>query len=287
MMDFHAQNEKVLGLLSRYLTFAPRAVSREDVISLARDTGEGYAYAFSVLMAEAMGLDIADDRFDLALFLDYILPMTECLEPEEFRQDAYYRAVRPAPGKHGNWEIRYQAYAPCEAFVAGDMRQLPDGRILPRIGFFMEGFSYLAVLEGGREWMTVTPNEILTMRQPISRARGRVAAYGLGLGYFAFMAAEKECVDSVTVVERDGDAIRLFRENLLPHFPNGEKIQILQGDALEFQKNLSPADYDFVFADIWHDVADGLPLYRELKRHEKPGAEYAYWIEDTLKCYEM
>ena len=81
-------------------------------------------------------------------------------------------------------------------------------------------FYFPAVLENGNEWMTVTPNEVETMKEAISQARGRVAAYGLGLGYFAFMASEKSDVTGVTVIERDEQAIRLFEEEILPQFPH-------------------------------------------------------------------
>ena len=43
--------------------------------------------------------------------------------------------------------------------------------------------------------------------------------------------------------------------------------------------------YDFVFADLWHDAADGLPMYERLKHMEGPGPEYRYWIEKTLEFY--
>ena len=40
-----------------------------------------------------------------------------------------------------------------------------------------------------------------------------------------------------------------------------------------------------MFADLWHDAADGLPMYERLKKMEVPGPEYRYWIEKTLEFY--
>ena len=44
---------------------------------------------------------------------------------------------------------------------------------------------------------------------------------------------------------------------------------------------------DFVFWDLWHDVGDGLEMYRKLKSLEGryPKINFTYWIEKTLKCY--
>ena len=36
---------------------------------------------------------------------------------------------------------------------------------------------------------------------------------------------------------------------------------------------------------VGHDVADGIPLYRQMKALETPGPNYLYWIEKTLKFY--
>ncbi len=161
---------------------------------------------------------------------------------------------------------------------------------LPHIGFFEEEFSYPAVYENGREWMTVTPNEVETMKDAVAEASGRVLTLGLGLGYFTFQASEKENVTSVTVVERDKNVISLFCEFILPQFPHAEKINIVEGDALAYlEKNSPEGKFDFMFADIWHDSSDGLDLYIKLKNIEKRqigGMKSRllrrYWIERTI-----
>ena len=60
----------------------------------------------------------------------------------------------------------------------------------------------------------------------------------------------------------------------------------LQADAFDHMKNTLPQENcGTVFADLWHDVSDGLPLYRRMKALETPGPRYLYWIEPTLQCY--
>ena len=63
--------------------------------------------------------------------------------------------------------------------------------------------------------MLVTPNEVETMKEAIEKAHGKVATYGLGLGYFPYMTSMMDSVESVTVVELDEteEAIRRFLED--------------------------------------------------------------------------
>ena len=175
-------------------------------------------------------------------------------------------------------------YQPYELFVRDELLMMPDGREIPRLGYFDRETAYPAVLEDGREWMTVTPNEIATMEEAVRRANGHVVAMGLGLGYFAFRASEKPEVARVTVVEHDPDVIALFQEELLPQFPNGEKITVVQDDAFTFaEKRLPDFGADFVFVDLWHDTADGAEMYLRIKKFERrTGAPFAYWIEPSI-----
>ena len=186
----------------------------------------------------------------------------------------------------GAFELGYASYRPYELFVADDLRAYPDGAVLPVLGYFARPFAYPVLTENGREWMTATPNEINTIRPMAEAAHGHVLTLGLGLGYFAFHALLNPRVERVTAVERSADAIRLFRERILPAFPRPERLTILQADAFAAAPALyRSGQYDFVFADLWHDAADGLPMYERLKQMEVPGPEYRYWIEKTLEFY--
>ena len=206
------------------------------------------------------------------------------LDEQAFLQNPYLRAVRFPQKERGRWRLERLSYQPYELFVRDELLVMPDGREIPRLGCFRKRVEYPAVLEGGREWMTVTPNEIATMEEAVQHARGHVVAMGLGLGYFAFRASEKPEVSRVTVVERDPDVIALFKEEVLPQFPNGAKIVVEQEDAFAFaEKRLPSLGADFVFVDLWHDTADGAELYLRMKKLERlTGAPFAYWIEPSI-----
>lgn len=135
--------------------------------------------------------------------------------------------------------------------------------------------------------MSVTPNEINTMKEPILKAHGKVLTFGLGLGYFAYMVSVKENVESVTIIEKDASVISLFRKCILPQFKYKEKIKIIESDAFEFLNKLKNGEYDFAFVDIYHDVGDGKEVYLKFKEKETlfSETEFTYWIEKSIKLY--
>ena len=99
------------------------------------------------------------------------------------------------------------------------------------------------------------------------------------------MAAEKPEVKSVTVVEKNHDVIEAFQKGLLPHFPNKEKIRIIEADAFEFAEHtMQKEHFDLAFVDTWRDAGDGLPMYLKMKPLEKlsPDTKFLYWIEKFL-----
>ena len=149
-------------------------------------------------------------------------------------------------------------------------------------------FDFPAVYQNEILWMSVTPNEINTMKEPIKRANGRIITFGLGLGYFAYMTSLKENVESVTIVEKDKSVIELFTKYILPKFDKKEKIKIVRADAYSFLKNnFKDNDYDYCFVDIYHDAGDGKKVYLKFKEYEKdyPNVIFDYWIENTIKYY--
>lgn len=285
-MNVHDESERVLGLLSRYLNLTPDLITAEQIYGITDDPS-AMERAYAILLASYSGLDIYGDSGDKQLFRQYFLPAVRRLDVAEYENNLYHKLIQIPERTHGNWEFRKECYRPFEAFVCDDPRRDFAGRVIPSIGFFKEEYRYPAVLENGREWMLITPNEINTMREPVAAAHGHVLTFGLGLGYFALLATEKQEVASVTVVERDTNVIRLFREIILPQFPHGEKLTVIEDDAFAFAGAHLGDGYDTVFTDLWHDPSDGISLYRRMKRlaEAHPGPDYHYWIEKTLKIY--
>lgn len=274
-------NGKTCELISVFLNIAPDFIKLSEVEELSRECNVSRECAFAELLFAACGQENRE------YFEGYFRPMVRELCVEDFINNSYFKNIDIREAKKGKWHLTKQTLKPCEAFVCNDFLVTDDGRLIPQVGFFSEEYVYPCVLEDGREWMTLMPNETVTTDPAVEKAFGKVLTYGLGLGYFAYMASQKEDVESVTVVEMSRDVIELFEEYILPQFPNKDKIRIIEGDALKFARDGGALGYDFLFADIWHDAYDGRELYLKLKEAEGAAGdvEYTYWIEDTIKCY--
>lgn len=283
-----AGNGRAVTLASLFLNLYAGLVRPEQLRDICESAhvGADRAYAECVAALCGVGTDAADRSFTER----WLAPMIRVVPADPYREDPYYRTVQiPEEGcRSGPFELKKLDLPACEAFVRDDFLVTSDGRLIPQIGFFTEDYRYPAVLENGREWMTLLPNEIQTTLPAVERAHGRVLTYGLGLGYFAFRASCKEDVSSVTVVEKSPELLELFRTVLLPQFPHPERIRLVCEDAFAFAGNLSPdSPFDYVFADIWHDVGDGKEPYLRFRSLEDrmPGAVYDYWLEKTIRCY--
>ena len=288
-MSIRSDNAKILRQLSLYLNLMPDAIDKDmvDAIALGCDE-EQREYAYATLLATYCGFDIVDSKEDKAFFRERFTRMCRIQKKSEFENDPYYKKIEFPDVTNEEWEFKTMSFKPYEAFLANQSILDKDGRLFPQIGFFEEDFSYPAVLQDGREWMTVTPHEIRTTTPAVKKSFGNVLTYGLGLGYFAYMSHLKDNVTGVTIVEKDEKVISLFKKYILPQFPIQEKIKIICADAFEFAKNETKNTfYDFIFADTWHDPSDGIEMYEKFKAAEKysPDSKYMYWIEETLKYY--
>lgn len=281
-------NSRIFKMMSVFLNLAPDYIDKDMIDEITGGEEFGTEYAFASLLASACGVDPYVSDFEKRFFREYFLPMVKCLPVEKYLNDPYYKNVRFPVGKSGKWNFETRVCRAYEAFVYDDPLILDDGRVIPQIAFFLEDYPYPAVLENGREWMTLMPNEINTTLPAVDASVGKVLTYGLGLGYFAYMVSRKPDVESVTIVERSSDAINLFRESILPQFEFPEKINIVQSDAFDYAENcLAEGKFNTVFTDLWHDPSDGVELYLRMKQYEDrlPDAEFIYWVEKTLKLY--
>ena len=288
-MSIRSDNAKILRQLSLYLNLMSDAIDGEMVDSIAFGCEkEQREYAYATLLATYCGFDIVDSKEDKAFFRERFTRMCHIQTKSEFESDPYYKNIKFPNVTNETWEFKTMSFKPYEAFLANESVLDGKGRLFPQIGFFEEEFPYPAVLEDSREWMTVTPHEIRTTMPAVKKSFGNVLTYGLGLGYFPYMAHLKDEVNSVTIVEKDKRVIELFTKYILPQFQFKEKIKVICADAFEFARvETAKTFYDFIFADTWHDPSDGVEMYEKFKAAEKysPKSEYMYWIEDTLRYY--
>lgn len=287
VMETAENNLRALELFSSYLHICPRFVKAEDITSLTSDCGVDVETAQRLLVAAACGLDAEERKQDQIMEEKYFRHAIHLLNAQKCRSDPYYQTIKLPETSRGKWRMGYKTIEAFELFTSDDLKVLADGREIPQTGFFMEDFRAPVVEENGREWMTVTPSEINTMTADINAAFGKVAVFGLGLGYYAFMASEKPDVTEVVVIERDPSVISLFKEFILPQFPHWDKVVVMEADAYVYAERMGGERFDCAYVDIWHDVLDGVEMYLKMKRLEKhsPGTRFLYWIEPSMLAW--
>ena len=278
------RNFKITRHYAEYLERYPEVISEEMINALTEDGEISKEEALVALLSEIFALDFekAEDRI---LIRDYLRPSVRLLDAKRYESNPYYKNIKLENVIDGSWEIRWEEYKPYRAVIAGDMIIGEDFSEVPPLGFFTEPFRFPAVLEGGNEWMTLTPVDLDTCDEAISEAHGKVVTFGLGLGYYAYMVSQKPEVDEVTVVELSSDVIRLFKKHILPQIPNKDKIKIINADAFDYAENIMPGEnFDYAFVDTWRDASDGSPMYEKMKRLQSlsPKTKFSYWIENFL-----
>lgn len=277
-------NYRVTRLYATYLERFPELITREMVEELCRDGDIDKEYAIGAILGEAFGLDDTKEE-DRTLLRKYLYPSIRILKNERYTENPYYKNIRLEDIKRGAWQIKWETYPPYRAVICDDMIICEDYSEIAPLGFFEEEFTFPAVLEGGNEWMTLSPVDIDTCDKAIEAASGKVITFGLGLGYYAYMVSEKKSVESITVVEKSPEVIELFREHILPQFKNKDKVKIVCADAFEFaEKEMPKENFNFAFVDTWRDAGDGTPMYRRMKLLEtlSPHTKFSYWIENFL-----
>lgn len=277
-----SEMKELLNLLSRYLNFDSKAITINQVNKVLK-MGVNPKRAVELLLQNYFGLSAENE-----IVKDYFPLMINILNKKEYLDDEYYKKIKFPNKKTGHFQMKMDKYDAYEAFVCNDFLQKED-LIIPQIGYFNEPFSYPAIYENNRLWMSVTPNEIETMKKPIKEVFGVVGTIGLGLGYFTYMVSLKTNVKKVIVVEKSKEIIKLFQEYILPQFKEKDKIEILEMDAFTFlDQKIKDYKLDYLFSDIWHDVSDGLVLSSKIKMYEEEYKEtnFLYWISETMKHYK-
>ncbi len=278
-------NYRVTSLYSEYLERFPELITKEMVDTLTEDGTVTREDAIVALLSEVFMLDDARGGAERRIIRDYLRKSVKILDTGRYYTNPYYQNIPIKNIKDGDWEYRTETYPPYRAMICDDIKIFPDRTEIPMLGFFPEEFRFPAVLEGGNEWMTLSPVDVDTSEAAIERAHGKVVTFGLGLGYYAYMVSRKENVESITVVEKSEKVIALFKKYILPYFEHPEKVKTVCSDAFLYAEKVMPSEgFDLAFVDTWRDAGDGAPMYKKMKALERysPSCEFMYWIENFL-----
>jgi len=127
--------------------------------------------------------------------------------------------------------------------------------------------------------MSNTPSEIKDHLEFIKRAKGNVLINGLGLGVSLSKILEKPEVESVTVIEKDLDVIRLVG----PTYAKDSRVKIINADAYKWKSN--GVRYYVIWHDIWDDICEA-NLPEMTKLHRKYGKKCDWqgsWRKEHLE----
>lgn len=94
-------------------------------------------------------------------------------------------------------------------------------------------------------WMSLTPNEILTQRGQVRRAKKDVGLAGLGLGWAARKILQRKQVKHLTIYEKCNGIMQYFGEPLAQEFP--DKVTLINEDAYDINWH----QHDVAIWDIW------------------------------------
>jgi len=181
-------------------------------------------------------------------------------------------------GRSGKWSIERVEVSQKDSeaaglramFQAGERGRLPPG-------------TYTQLHRGRALIMSDTPDEIRDHLDPMRRAKGDVLIAGLGIGMVLHGVAQREDVDSVTVIEKSEDVIALVREHYEAK-PYGHKITIIQADIFDW-KPPKGQTWDYAWFDIWDvlcvdNLKEMTKLHRKFaRRAEKKGS----WGKEFLR----
>lgn len=138
------------------------------------------------------------------------------------------------------------------------------------------------LMKDNEVWMMNTPSESNTIDPIAAKVHGRVLTFGLGIGYFVYMAMLNPHVTAIDVVEVDLNVITYFNAVIRPYLPQTCALTIHHGDAEVWMRQHAHA-FDHVFVDTYQNENDGMLWW--LKGCElltQPYDHTHYWIEDSI-----
>lgn len=253
------------------------------------------------IFSNSLGLDL-NDEYTLTKLNDYEVSNIKELDIKDYINDRYYLDIKPKEVKikmnDNSYHLYYKYYKPFNYFLYDEIKvKDKDYKEINSLGYFNTPFKYLVLDKNDETWMSIIPHEINTMKEDISKIKGNIVVYGLGLGYFIYLASLKEDVNKIIVIEKDIEIINIFNKYLLPLFNNKskDKIIILNDDAFSFNETkLVNNKYianniliNYCYIDIYHNPLDALSSYIRFIKNESKNSNitYLYWIEDSIICY--
>jgi hypothetical protein len=158
-------------------------------------------------------------------------------------------------GDSGAWSIKKLPIVGPKPLVVKAPKEGKDIVLPPGVYTSLFCMTEATLMSGGELVMHDFPDELLKHLEFMRRAKGRVLITGLGLGCVARGCAANPNVDTVTVIEKSPDVLKLVAPYMgltgnLPAVHGGSKIEIIHADALRWCKE-NTQRFDCAWHDLW------------------------------------
>ncbi len=165
-----------------------------------------------------------------------------------------------------------------DAIVDDKDRELKD---YMKLRALKEDIKAIFLYQDNKEWMMSVPSEFITNDPFAYKAKGKVITFGLGIGYFVYMALLNKDVESITVIEKEKEVINIFNK-IKDQFPNINKVNIINGDAFDYFNEQYLNSFDYIYVDIYKSSDDGRFLIEKLLEQYLPPIDKCdFWIENS------
>ncbi len=210
------------------------------------------------------------------------------ISAKEYQNSPYNRTIKLDKIQSAEFRYQVETINPNELFSISSIQYDPKRELNDsmRLVALDEPYEAAFLYQNDEVWMLDAPSEAETINPYAKKAHGNVLAFGLGIGYFPFMAMLNPNVKRITVIEKSKAVIDLFNTFIKPQFPKNISFDIIESDAFDYFNEADLNDYDYVFVDIWQSNDDGLLLIEKLLENVLPEFDKVdFWIETS--CFEV
>ena len=200
------------------------------------------------------------------------------LSVDEWENNPYHKNIHLDWIKDSHFTFERGKIAGFELFNSDVIQKDPNRELNDwmKLRAMDRNFDALYLYQDDMDWMFDAPSD----------ANGKVLTFGLGIGYFLYMAIQNPNVEEVTVIELSKEVIAMFQNFILPQFESTKPIHLIEADAFDYFNEEYLSNFDYIYTDIWQSSQDGLPLITGLlEQCYLPKEKADFWIEDS--CLEV
>lgn len=151
-----------------------------------------------------------------------------------------------------------------------------------KLGYFNKEITIPVLFENSKLWMSPTLLEQRSMEKALNNVHDHLLIFGLGMGYFPYMALLNGKVKTITIVEKNIDIINFFNEHIKKFFPSKEVINIIHDDIYNYLNKEGLANYDSVFIDTYENYSTGIDTFIKIMNLNLSHNNLHFWLEDNF-----